>query len=295
MGRTDLTEKKTTFRRRVKGRLKRLGAWGIAVSYRVHMWCVWRTARIEVVGCDRLIETIRRHERVALATWHENLIIAGYAIREFRPTTLASNSDIGDVIATILKSLKYHVFRGGTSRSKSRQSPALEAMVAHFKSHRDIMMALTVDGSAGPARKMKPGVIALSQQAQAPIFVMHCECRPCFRIWTWDKTRIPLGFGKVVVVFEGPVLPPAEGISGFRKARDQTDLMLHDTCRRAEAYLKTGELLPADPALGLDPSYGRGDTRRGLSLFGKGPSPISPQLIDDAGEVPPVAPPGVAP
>lgn len=264
----------------MKHRLKRLGAWGIALSYQIHLWCVWRTGRIEIIGCDRLVETMRRHERVALALWHENLIMAIYALRECRPTTLASKSDIGDVIATILERLHYKVFRGGTSRGKSRRSPALDEMVAYFKSHRDILLAITVDGSAGPARKMKPGIIALSEQAQAPIFVMHCECRPCFRIWTWDKTRIPLGFGKVVILLEGPLLPEPAGISGFRKSRDKTDLLLRDTCRRAEAYLKTGDLLPADEALGLDPSYGKGETRRGKSLFPKGPPPIVPRPIE---------------
>ena len=272
--------KKRTIRKRVKHRLKRLGAWAIAVSYQIHLWCVWRTARIEVVGCDRLFETLRRHDRVALAIWHENLIMSIYGLRECKPTTLASKSDIGDVIATVLKRNNFHVFRGGSSRGKSRRSPALEKMVEYFKSHRDILIPITVDGSAGPARKMKPGVIALAEQAQAPIFVMHCECRPCFRIWTWDKTRIPLGFGKIVMVFEGPILPQPPGLKGFRKSRDQTDLLLRDTCKRAETLLKTGELPPADPALELDPSYGEGETRRGRSLFAKGESPIVPRPVE---------------
>ncbi|XAL98543.1 DUF374 domain-containing protein [Phycisphaeraceae bacterium D3-23] len=284
-----MAQQKPTLRKRLKAGLKRLGAWGIAVTYHIHIWCVWRTARIEVAGCDRLIEAMRRHDRLALAMWHENLIIAAYALRECRPTTVASKSDIGDVISTILDRLDYRVFRGGSSRGKSRRSPVLEEMVAYFKSHRDVMMALTVDGSAGPARKMKPGVIALAGQAQAPIFVMHCVCRPCFRIWTWDRTRVPLGFGKIVIVFEGPVMPGDPGIKGFRVARDKTDLLLHDAARRAEAYLKTKQLPATDPELGLDPGYGSDDMRRGRTLCDEKtplftPTPIGEQLTPERDE-----------
>ena len=125
-GQSFVGNKKRTIRKRVKHRLKRLGAWAIAVSYQIHLWCVWRTARIEVVGCDRLFETLRRHDRAALAIWHENLIMSIYGLRECKPPTLASKSDIGDVIATVLKRNNFHVFRGGSSRGKSRRSPAPE-------------------------------------------------------------------------------------------------------------------------------------------------------------------------
>lgn len=250
----------------------------------VHLWCVWRTGRIEVLGLDRLAEAMKRHDRVALAIWHETLVMAAYAIRECKPTTVASKSDIGDVISTILERLGYHVFRGGSSRGKSRRSPVLDEMVAHFKSHRDVLLAITVDGSAGPARKMKPGVVALAGQTQAPIFAMHCVCRPCFRIWTWDRTMLPLIFSRVVIVIEGPVLPGDPGKTGFRIARDKTRLLLDDTAKRAEAYLRTGELPAADAALGLDPSYGPGEVLRGRTVCQDGVPPFLPKPMPGAGE-----------
>ncbi len=265
-----------------------VGSVLVALTYHLHMWVVWRTGRVEVIGCDRVVEAMRRHDRVALALWHENLVMAIYAAREFRPTTLASKSDIGNVISAILVRMGYRVFRGGTSRSKSRRTPVLHEMVDHFRRHRDIMLAITVDGSAGPARKMKPGVVALAEQAEAAIFVMHTSCRPCFRIWTWDRTRFPLAFGRVVVMFEGPIPPPAPGMSGFRKARDQTDLLLRDTAARVESYLSTGEMPPPDAALELCPDYGAYDTRRGAKLFTGGATPLTPSPIEEPAE--PVAP-----
>lgn len=274
-----MAQTKRTLRKRVKHGLKRLGAWAIATSYQIHLWCVWRTSRIEVVGCDRLIETMKRHDRIALALWHESLILAIYAIRECRPTTLASKSDIGDVISTILERLDYNVFRGGSSRSKSRQTAVLDDMVAYFKTHREVLLAITVDGSAGPARKMKPGIIALAGQADAPIFAMHCVCRPCLRIWTWDRTRVPMLFGKIVIVFEGPVMPGGAGISAFRAARDKAALLLDDTADRAEAYLRTGQLPAAAQALELDASYGRGDRRPGRSLCEESEHLFAPEPI----------------
>ena len=249
----------------------------LAWAYHIHLWVVWRTGRIELIGFDRFAETMRRHERVAMALWHENLVMGIYAIRELRPATLANKSDIGDVISAVLEGQGYHVFRGGSSRSKSRQSKVLDKMVGYFKSHRDVLLAITVDGSAGPARKVKPGVIALAEQAQAPIYILHAECRPCFRIWTWDRTCFPIAFSRVVVLLEGPLPVPAPGIRGLRETRDLTDRLLHDTADRARAYLKTGVLPDPDPALGLDPSYGERDTRVGPKIFGKGPRTITPR------------------
>lgn len=256
----------------------------VAFAYHVHMWIVWRTARVEVIGCDRLVEALKRDQRVALALWHENLIMSIYGAREFRPATLASKSDIGNVISAILERVGFHVFRGGTSRSKTRRTPVLKDLVAYFKNHKDVLLAITVDGSAGPARKMKPGIIAMAEQSAAPIFVIHTSCRPCFRIWTWDRTCFPLAFGKVVVLFEGPIPAPRPGISGFRKARDQTDLLLRDTAKRADAYLRTRELPPPDPALELGTDYGEYTTRRGAKLFPKGATPVTPKPIDQPEE-----------
>jgi lysophospholipid acyltransferase (LPLAT)-like uncharacterized protein len=254
----------------------------LAWTYYVYMALVWHTCRVESYGMGRAISAVNKHRNIVVALWHDNVVLAPRCCRVFRPTTLASRSDIGEVITAILKLQRYDVFRGGSSRGKKRRTAVLQQLVDHISQRQEVMLALTVDGSTGPARVMKPGIIALSGNTGAPIFAVHIACKPTLKLPTWDRTRIPVPFGRIVMVVEGPIRCDQALIDAdeFRRLREQTQLLLDDTAERADRYLAGTSPPPPDPRLDLDPSYGDRDLRIGRSILLPHEPPPNPRPVN---------------
>jgi len=268
-GHRAVKQRTRSFRKKLSGPVVRVSAWILAWAIWVYMSLVWYTSRVESYGLARAASAMKRHRNLTVTLWHENVVLTPWAYREFKPTTLASRSDIGEIITAALKLQGYHVFRGGSSKGKSRRSAVLKDLVQYVKDRREVLLALAVDGSSGPARVLKPGIIALSNETGAPIFTVSAISSREIRVRTWDRTRFPLPFGRIIIVMQGPLRcddTPLDGTE-FRRLRDQAQLLLEDAAIRAEHYLKHGELPPPDPALELDPSYGEEDQRVGRSLL----------------------------
>ena len=51
---------------------------------------------------------------------------------------------------------------------------------------------------------MAPGAVTLAKLSGAPVMLFGLCARPAIRLKSWDKTLIPLPFGRGVVVFDGP-------------------------------------------------------------------------------------------
>ncbi len=255
----------------------------IGVLYYLYMGLVWHTSRVESYGMGRGVKAVNTHGNIVIAVWHDNAILAGRCCRVFSPTTLASRSDIGEVITAVLKLQKYHVFRGGSSRGKKRRTPILQQLVGYLKKRVEVVLALTVDGSHGPARIMKPGIIGLAMETDMPIFAVHISCKPALHLPSWDRTRVPLPFGKIVMVLEGPILRNKEASDSeeFERMRSQAQLLLEDTAERADRCLKGEPLPPPSEKLELDPSYGDRDKRIGRSLLLPSEPPPRPRLIEE--------------
>jgi len=270
-------------RKKISKPLVRLAAAGLAWVYRGYMSIVWYTSRVESYGMARAVNAVKRHRNVVFALWHDNVVLAPRCYRVLRPTTLASRSDIGEVITAILEMQRYHVFRGGSSRGKSRRIPVLHQLTNHIKQRQEVLLALAVDGSTGPARVLKPGIIALSFDTGAPIFATHIACKPAIKLPSWDRTRVPLPFGRIVMILEGPIICDSNQIDAdeFRRLREQVQLLLDDTAHRAEHCLKTRQMPAPNPALELDPSYGDRDLRIGRSILNPDEPPPNPRLVTE--------------
>lgn len=268
-------------RKRLSKPVVHITAHLLAWTYYVYMTLVWYTSRIESYGMGRAVNAVNKHRNIVVALWHDNAVLAPRCCRVFRPTTLASRSDIGEVITAILKLQRYDVFRGGSSRGKKRRIPVLQLLVDHVRQRQEVMLALTVDGSTGPARVMKPGIVALSGETGAPIFAVHIACKPAIKLLTWDRTRIPVPFGRIVMVLEGPIRCDQALIDAeeFRRLREQVQLLLDDTAERADRYLAGESPPPPDSRLDLDPSYGDRDLRIGRRILLPNEPPPNPRPI----------------
>jgi hypothetical protein len=203
--------RKTRLTRRIGKRIRRvLMAVVVAVVprlYLAYMWLVWRTSRVEDVGC--LPSQIRDHYgRGVVALWHDEVFFVAWAFGRWRPHTLASHGDFGELITRMLELCDFVVFRGGSSAGKSRRSPqVVKDMIEHMRSRPGVLYGITVDGSKGPRYVMKRGAVEIAVACEAPMLVEKTWCRRYFRLPTWDRTIVPLPFNHIVHVYAGPYVP----------------------------------------------------------------------------------------
>ena len=131
-----------------------------------------------------------------------------WAYRRFHGQTIASVGDAGDVIARLLQLCNFTVFRGGSSKGKSRRKTILEEFTQYLLKVDKPAVGVTVDGSSGPVYRMKTGVIVIAMKLNAPIFVVRIWSKRRIMLPSWDRTMLPLPFNKIVVLTEGPYMLP---------------------------------------------------------------------------------------
>jgi lysophospholipid acyltransferase (LPLAT)-like uncharacterized protein len=98
----------------------------------------------------------------------------------------------------------YTVFRGGSSRRASRRKKVLEEFIQYLRQVDCPVVGITVDGSSGPAYRMKTGVIVMAMEIDAPVYVLRIWSKRRILLPTWDRTMLPLPFNKIVIMAEGP-------------------------------------------------------------------------------------------
>jgi lysophospholipid acyltransferase (LPLAT)-like uncharacterized protein len=168
---------------------------------------VWATSRVEVRNAGELMETARKYDGAIAVLWHEEVATVAFAYPKVGIVahTLASVGDAGELVTRVLERCGYQVFRGGASSRRSRRRTAvLRDMVEHMRSHHAVVYGLTVDGSKGPAYRMKGGAIWIARECGVPLALMRTWYRRCVRLRTWDRTAIPLPFNHIIYYFRGP-------------------------------------------------------------------------------------------
>ena len=149
--------------------------------------------------------------------WHEEVFSVAWSYRETRPHTLANVRDSGELITRILEVCGAVVFRGGSSRRKSRQREyVLVEMVRHMRENRRVVYGVTVDGSNGPlSRDEAWSAVHRAQMRQADRAGAHLG-EAQLALPTWDRMAIPLPFNHIRQYLVGPYLVPDDGADSER-------------------------------------------------------------------------------
>ena len=228
-------------RRRIRSALVRPLFWlalhTLPALYVAYMRFVWATSRVSDHGLLELIEVSRRHNGAVALLWHEEVfsVAFAYPYLGIRGHTLASISDIGHLITKALERCGYVVFRGGSSSKRSRRrSEILLNMIEHMRTCDRVTYGLTVDGSSGPAYRMKSGGIVIARACDKPIVLVRTWYKRAIRLPTWDRTAIPLPFNVIRTYMRGPYRAPKDAddpemFERFRRALedDLVDLAAH--------------------------------------------------------------------
>ena len=219
---------KKKLRKRIKRRLKKwlaaLAKYTVPYIYFGYIRLVWATSK--VIEKDAIIpQTIFQEEpyKAVAVLWHQDVFCVPLAYQKFHPVTIASVGDAGEVISKILKLFDYdNIFRGGSSKGKKRRKKILAEFIDYFRSKTKTIAGITVDGSSGPAYRLKRGALVIAAQCRCPILLTRIWCKRRLLLPTWDRTMIPLPFNQIVVYVHGVYqLPPgmedAEIFEAYRR------------------------------------------------------------------------------
>ncbi len=169
-----------------------LGAWLLRL-----LGATWR---IRSVGTDPLGEP----GPFVAALWHRGFLIAVYRWRGRGVAGPVSLSRDGDLLDRALRQLGYPESpRGSSSRGGSG---LLRGMLRSLRAGTPV--AMLPDGPRGPARRAKPGPIALARAGECPVVPVGISASPCLRFGSWDRALLPLPFARVVCAYGPPLHVP---------------------------------------------------------------------------------------
>ena len=202
------------------------------VVYRAWMRTVATTSRVDESAAREIDARRRRGERIVLLMLHQDVFVAPWFLRGIGVCGLASTGDAGDIIDSVMRSLGHTNVRGGTSGRESRRRTlgALRDMIRYGRAHADdgFVIAITPDGSIGPAGACKPGFGLVALETGASVWCIKIHASPAVWPDTWDRTTIALPFGRVWARLEGPFDVPADAdAAALERLRLDAESALH--------------------------------------------------------------------
>jgi hypothetical protein len=229
--------------------LAQLAAFVVPHLYMLYMRLVWATSRIEGRDFLALKQIIADHNGAVGLLWHEEVMTVafGYYYLGFRPHTLASLGESGELITRMLKLCGFVVFRGGSTTGRSRRREGtLQELIDHMQATDNVIYGLTVDGSKGPPYRMKTGGIIIARECGKPVILARTWYKRCLRLPTWDRMAIPLPFNVIRYYLRGPFVVPdsARSEGGLERFRLEMENALIDLA--GQSYDDMGQVRPAN-------------------------------------------------
>jgi len=229
-------------------RLSRLAAAVVPTLYVLYMRFVWRTSRIEGQDDFRLTELAAKHDGAVALLFHEEILSVpyGYPYIGIRGHALVSAGESGEVLARMLHRCGYALVRGGSSGKARRVEGVIDEMIEHMRSTPLVIYGIAVDGSKGPAYRMKTGGIVIARDCDKPIALVRTWYKRCIRLRTWDRLALPLPFNVIRYYYRGPYFVPASARTqqGLEDLRLELEDALIDLA--AQSYADMGQALPVN-------------------------------------------------
>ena len=182
---------------------KKIKRWLITKIVILLIRTIGFTIRVKQVNKGSLRKALQEYDSVIITTWHQNIFLSVWLLRNQELTALISSSDDGEIISKVFNHFGYSAVRGSTTRGGII---ALKQLVNLLK--RNTSVAITPDGPLGPPKKIQSGVILLAKNAGVPIIPWHYETRHQWKLKSWDSHKIPKPFSSVVESFGEPFHVP---------------------------------------------------------------------------------------
>jgi lysophospholipid acyltransferase (LPLAT)-like uncharacterized protein len=212
--------------------------WIFPPIYKLYMHFVFLTSRRVYYNYLSMLEHYLQGSSTLGAIWHQDVILVPFTFRNYNVVTMVSKSDLGEVMAFIVRRMGFVPVRGGSSMAGG---DALADVINYIRSHKKILFGITVDGSRGPKYKVKKGVIVVAKESGVPIYpVKTCAKRKLF-LPTWDSTLIPLPFNEFAYFIGDPVhVPPDASLDVIEAKRQELENALMRLTKRADEHFTKG-------------------------------------------------------
>jgi lysophospholipid acyltransferase (LPLAT)-like uncharacterized protein len=149
------------------------------------------------------LEHLEAHPAHILAFWHCNLGI--WFCTELRARRrqvwMQHPALFMTPVHAMLRLMGVAALAFGSSGSGGRQ--ALREVIDFLR--RGYATVITPDGPAGPEKELKPGVLIMSADSDAPVIPVSFQVSRAWRLPTWDRKILPKPFSTVHIRFHPPV------------------------------------------------------------------------------------------
>ena len=176
-----------------------------------------RSYRFRYFGLQNLNQARSQHKEgvYCIASWHEHSLAGVLSQKGLPYCFLISPSRDGEMVSFLSKKLGYQTVRGSSSRGGKEASSELIRKALDEK----MPIAITVDGPRGPRRKCKAGIVKVALSCQGTVVpICAVSQSPWVLKKTWDQTKIPKPFSKIVCQFgEGIRIPESLTSDEFNK------------------------------------------------------------------------------
>ena len=179
------------------------------------------------IGWTRVERLKQQGEPVAFALHHGSSVLMLAELRDTGCTALVSQSQDGDLATALLHALGFGTVRGSSSAAGSAGLRGLVRAVS-----RGEIATITVDGPRGPAKRVAPGIAALSKLSGAWIVPLAASGSRNFTLPTWDRTQLPLPLSRNYLLFGKP-LRVTSG-SGVEATRLKLERRMGNLARQAD-------------------------------------------------------------
>jgi len=193
--------------------------------------------RVRVVGGEAAHKQFSKYGRVIAAVFHQRFLPAlAYVtkFRNFKPIVMISQSNDGELIASLASRLGLVPVRGSSTRGGRE---ALMAILRALKKNPGVIHI--VDGPTGPKGVIKPGLMAMAQVTGAPIFPIIISAEKAWVMRSWDRFLVPKPFSTVTIRWGDPFpVPRGTRPDQLEELRKQVESLMLEA--HAEADLKSG-------------------------------------------------------
>lgn len=166
----------------------------IKVIIKVLIWCV------STLRYDRAQRPIKP---CIVAVWHEDIAVVCRFFSNYNSVSFASPSkDAERLSVPVLTANNIQLLR----YTASKPDLAVKGLYEMLKFKGDYCIGMTIDGPTGPWRKAKAGVLILAIRLGLPVYACRFSYKHVRLNSTWDKTKIPLPFGKIHAKISPPIL-----------------------------------------------------------------------------------------
>lgn len=199
-------------------------------------WILRLTYRFRYVGIENLKRAKMHHTSgsYCLASWHEHALAGVLGQVGVKYCFLISRSKDGEFVDFICRRLGYLTVRGSSSKGGTVARQELVHMM-----EQGVATAFTVDGPRGPRKQCKPGILKTAVEAGGVILpVAAIADRAWVMVKSWDKTKIPKPFAKIIYQFGPPIEIPSEFTeANFIVTLDTINMRLNEAEVEAEGNL----------------------------------------------------------